>query len=171
MMPQYSPYVTILGGTALTLQSNTYSEVGWSQSGGGPSNLFAEPSWQTGPGVPQNNKRNIPDIALDASCDTSYAFDWNGDQETWFCGTSAAAPTFAGIMAQIRLLSQNLTTCQLMLEVGNRMELFELLSETTELVGNLEEDAARGKDWYSSWSSFYQIFCSEFDSIRSILIQ
>jgi subtilase family serine protease len=101
LMPQYSPYVTIVGGTALTSQSNGYSEVGWSQSGGGPSNLFAEPSWQTGPGVPQNNWRNIPDIALDASCDTPYAFYWNGGQETHFCGTSAAAPTFAGIMADI----------------------------------------------------------------------
>jgi len=101
LMPQYSPYVTIVGGTALISQSNGYSEVGWSQSGGGPSNLFAEPSWQTGPGVPQNGARNIPDIALDASCDTPYAFYWNGGQENWYCGTSAAAPTFAGIMADI----------------------------------------------------------------------
>ncbi len=101
LMPQYSPYVTIVGGTALTSQSSNYSEVGWSQSGGGPSNLFAEPSWQKGPGVPQNHRRNIPDIALDASSNTPYAFDWNADQETEFCGTSAAAPIFAGIMADI----------------------------------------------------------------------
>lgn len=102
LMPQYSPYVTAVGGTVLTMQSGTYvSETGWNQSGGGPSNLFREPSWQTGPGVPQNGFRNIPDISLDASCTTPYAFDWNADYYTWFCGTSAGAPTFAGIMADI----------------------------------------------------------------------
>ena len=98
LMPQFSPYVTIVGGTVLTMPSG-YSEAGWSQSGGGPSNLFPEPSWQIGQGVPQNQHRNIPDIALDASCDTPYAFIWN--METHFCGTSAAAPTFAGIIADI----------------------------------------------------------------------
>jgi len=102
MMPQYSPYVTAVGGTVLTVAAGSYSEVGWSQSGGGPSTLFTEPSWQTGPGVPQNGFRNIPDIALDASCDTPYAIDWNNDKYTWFCGTSGAAPTFAGILADIQ---------------------------------------------------------------------
>jgi len=102
MMPQYSPYVTAVGGTALLRQPNdTYSENGWSQSGGGPSNLFPEPSWQVGNGVPQNHRRNIPDIALDASCQTPYKYDWNSDTYTWFCGTSGAAPTFAGIIADI----------------------------------------------------------------------
>lgn len=100
MMPQYSQYVTIVGGTELTLQSGTYSETGWIHSGGGPSNLFPEPDWQTGLGVPQNQARNIPDIALDASCQTPYANYWNKSQGR-FCGTSAAAPTFAGIMADI----------------------------------------------------------------------
>jgi subtilase family serine protease len=102
MMPQYSPYVTAVGGTVLTVQAGSYSEAGWPQSGGGPSNLFPEPSWQTGPGVPQNGFRNIPDIALDASCDTPYAIDWNNDKWTTFCGTSGATPTFAGILADIQ---------------------------------------------------------------------
>jgi len=102
MMPQYSPYVTAVGGTVLTVQSGSYSEVGWAQSGGGPSTLFPEPSWQTGTGVPQNGFRNIPDIALDASCQTPYLIDWNNDKWTWFCGTSGATPTFAGIIADIQ---------------------------------------------------------------------
>ena len=102
LMPQYSPFVTAVGGTALTLQHGGYgSEVGWSQSGGGPSNLFPQPSWQKGPGVPQNGYRDIPDIALDASCETPYAFVWHGSPNYWFCGTSAGAPTFAGIVADI----------------------------------------------------------------------
>jgi kumamolisin len=101
LMPQYSPYVTAVGGTTLTLQSGSYgSESGWDRSGGGPSNLFSEPTWQTGIGVPENGFRNIPDIALDASCNTPYAYYWNGGSGS-FCGTSGAAPTFAGIVADI----------------------------------------------------------------------
>jgi subtilase family serine protease len=98
LMPQYSPYVTAVGGTILTMSSGSYgSEIGWSRSGGGPSNLFSEPSWQTGDGVPQNGYRNIPDLALDA---ISYAYYWAGSDGS-FSGTSAAAPTFAGIVADI----------------------------------------------------------------------
>jgi subtilase family serine protease len=102
LMPTHSSYVTIVGGTTLVQQSDgTYSETGWEQSGGGPSNLFLEPSWQVGKGVPQNHRRNIPDIALDASCDTPYSFAWNNTQDLTFCGTSGSAPTFAGIVADI----------------------------------------------------------------------
>ena len=101
MMPQYSPYVTAVGGTILTMQSVGYgSEKGWERSGGGPSNLFPEPKWQTGTGVPQNGYRNIPDVALDASCDTPYSVIWSRSDAT-FCGTSGGAPTFAGIVADI----------------------------------------------------------------------
>ena len=101
LMPQYSPYVTAVGGTALTISSGSYgSEIGWSRSGGGPSNLFSEPSWQTGDGVPQNGYRNIPDLALDAACETPYAYYWQGSDGS-FCGTSGGAPTFAGIIADI----------------------------------------------------------------------
>jgi subtilase family serine protease len=103
MMPQYSPFVTIVGGTALTFQRGVYNEVGWNQSGGGPSNLFPQPSWQTGPGVPRNGFRDSPDVALDASCETPYVFDWEVgiSNYTSVCGTSLSAPTFAGILADI----------------------------------------------------------------------
>jgi subtilase family serine protease len=101
LMPQYSPYVTAVGGTALTLSAGRYSsEVGWNQSGGGPSNLFPQPQWQKGLGVPNNGYRDIPDVALDASCTTPYLFYWQS-RVRYFCGTSAAAPTLAGIVADI----------------------------------------------------------------------
>jgi subtilase family serine protease len=102
LMPQYSPYVTAVGGTSLTLSSTGLyeSETGWNQSGGGPSNLFQQPAWQTGDGVPNNGYRDIPDIALDASDQTPYTYFWNGSLGV-FCGTSAGAPTFAGILADI----------------------------------------------------------------------
>ncbi|MHB8303114.1 MAG: protease pro-enzyme activation domain-containing protein [Acidobacteriaceae bacterium] len=37
-----------------------------SASGGGVSTLFAKPSWQTGPGVPGDGKRDVPDISFAA---------------------------------------------------------------------------------------------------------
>jgi subtilase family serine protease len=102
LMPQYSPYVTAVGGTNLYLndQSQYGLETAWNRSGGGPSNLFQQPSWQVGAGVPKNGMRDIPDIAFDSSCDTPVSFYWNGGPG-WFCGTSAAAPLFAGIVADI----------------------------------------------------------------------
>jgi kumamolisin len=102
LMPQYSPYVTAVGGTNLYLgdQFQYSAETAWNQSGGGPSNLFPQPSWQAGVGVPKNGMRDIPDIALDSSCETPVSVYWNSASRT-FCGTSAAAPIFAGIIADI----------------------------------------------------------------------
>jgi subtilase family serine protease len=102
LMPQYSPYVTAVGGTILTAGSDGTRayEAGWERSGGGPSNLFPAPSWQVGIGVPRNGYRNIPDLALDAACESAYSFYWKGSLGS-FCGTSGSAPTFAGIIADI----------------------------------------------------------------------
>jgi len=100
VFPMYSPWVTQVGGTVLTLESGKYTETGWKGSGGGPSKLFSQPEWQTGLEVPKNNARNIPDIALNAACETPYAIYFNGSSNV-MCGTIGAAPTFAGIVADI----------------------------------------------------------------------
>ena len=81
-------------------------------SGGGVSKLFSKPSWQTGAGVPADGQRDVPDLALNSSADhdgyliCSQSSCVNGyrksDQTlTVIGGTSAAAPTFAGIVALI----------------------------------------------------------------------
>jgi hypothetical protein len=76
---------------------------------------YAKPSWQTGTGVPNDGKRDIPDVSLFASngfmgnfyvicqsdatsntCNTSSSFYFVG-----LGGTSVAAPAFAGIMAMV----------------------------------------------------------------------
>ncbi len=81
-------------------------------SGGGVSKVFSKPSWQTGAGVPADGQRDVPDLALNASADhdgylicsqsscvTGYR---KSDQTlTIIGGTSAGAPTFAGIVALI----------------------------------------------------------------------
>jgi len=81
-------------------------------SGGGPSSLYAKPSWQAGPGVPADGKRDLPDVSLAAAAlHDSYLLcqdgvcitDANGQliNAEIVGGTSAAAPTFAGIMALV----------------------------------------------------------------------
>ncbi len=81
-----------------------------SASGGGASSLFAKPGWQAGPGVPADGARDVPDIALAASpysipylvCGHSFCVNGfvsaNSSIEL-AGGTSAGAPTFAGVLA------------------------------------------------------------------------
>jgi len=94
---------------------------GLSATGGGASAFFQKPTWQAGTGVPSNTARNIPDIALNSSPNhDGYLFcsedDGNGGvvstctvgfrtgaggSFTAVGGTSAAAPTFAAILALV----------------------------------------------------------------------
>jgi subtilase family serine protease len=72
-------------------------------TGGGVSTLFAKPSWQTGTGVPNDGKRDVPDIALAASPEhDGYLFCSSGSCTGGFGvagGTSFGPPTFSGIVA------------------------------------------------------------------------
>ncbi len=91
-----------------------------SSSGGGASTIFGKPSWQTGTGVPADGKRDVPDVALSGSnghdpyliCSqdffsgvtpppTSCTSGFRASDQTLAAigGTSAGAPTFAGIVA------------------------------------------------------------------------
>ena len=82
---------------------------------GGASTIYNKPLWQSGPGVPADNKRDLPDVSLFASngfTGTGYLV-CESDQGaycqlsgTYFSylpvgGTSASAPSFAGILALI----------------------------------------------------------------------
>src|SRR6266705_3392989 len=122
--PASDPYVTGVGGTNLQLNAGAYgSESVWSNpndtqrspngagGGGGVSNTFVQPSWQTGPGVSNqysNGNREVPDISADADPATGYAVYCtvaaSGCPSTgWITvgGTSAAAPMWAGSTATI----------------------------------------------------------------------
>jgi hypothetical protein len=101
------------------------SSQGFSSSGGGASIIFGKPSWQSGTSVPSDGKRDVPDIALSASpfhdsylicsqdyfdsatppvnltsCTTGFRAS-DGQALEGIGGTSAGAPTFAGIIALI----------------------------------------------------------------------
>jgi uncharacterized protein (TIGR03437 family) len=130
--PADFPEVTAVGGTEFNDSGGTYwsklnnsnggsavsyiPEVVWNDSvaenelaagGGGPSAMFTKPSWQAGPGVPNDNARDLPDVAMAASpLHYPYLFVTQGE-ELYAGGTSGASPVFAGIVA---LLNQYLVS-------------------------------------------------------------
>ncbi|HEY1239496.1 MAG TPA: protease pro-enzyme activation domain-containing protein [Bryobacteraceae bacterium] len=122
-----SPYSTCVGGTqfddtatpgAYWLSSNSSTrgsatgyipEIAWNESasgtglwasGGGASHTYSKPSWQTGPGVPADGHRDVPDVSLASAAHDGYLFNLNG-QSYSASGTSVATPSFAGLMALI----------------------------------------------------------------------
>jgi hypothetical protein len=68
-------------------------------SGGGISINFARPSWQTGPGVPNDNARHIPDVAFTASWFHDPYLIVKTGAVARAGGTSAGTPFFAGVVA------------------------------------------------------------------------
>jgi pseudomonalisin len=71
----------------------------WATSGGA-SMLHNKPSWQSAAGVPSDGKRDIPDVSLTAAGHDGYLLYQNGGMYV-VGGTSAAAPSFAGLMALV----------------------------------------------------------------------
>jgi kumamolisin len=98
--PATDPNVTAVGGTTLNATSlfKYKSESAWSCSGGGASTYFTKPTWQAGPGVPSNKKRDVPDIAFDADPNTGQSTYYEG---AWYSGygTSFGGPNMAGYWA------------------------------------------------------------------------
>jgi hypothetical protein len=79
--------------------------------GGGASVFFSKPSWQSGvSGIPNDGARDLPDVSLTASGHDPYLLCLEGScvpdsqgniQLAGAAGTSASAPSFAGIMALV----------------------------------------------------------------------
>ncbi|HTA68469.1 MAG TPA: protease pro-enzyme activation domain-containing protein [Bryobacteraceae bacterium] len=129
-LPGTIPEVTSVGGTEFVEGGGTYwnptnnangasalsyvPETTWndsvadgqpSASGGGASILFSKPSWQTGPGVPGDNARHVPDVSLNASADHDGYLVYTSGSRQIYGGTSVPTPSFAGLVA---LLNQQL---------------------------------------------------------------
>jgi len=91
---------------------------GLDATGGGASTIFnSKPSWQTGPGVPNDGKRDVPDISLNASnfhdpyliCSggsCTNGFRDSNNNLNGVGGTSVGAPSFAGILAIMNQATQ-----------------------------------------------------------------
>jgi hypothetical protein len=76
--------------------------------GGGASTAVAKPAWQVGPSlhIPNDGFRDLPDVSLTAAGHDPYLICYEGSCTTQgvlygIAGTSASAPSFAGIMALI----------------------------------------------------------------------
>ncbi|HUA87764.1 MAG TPA: protease pro-enzyme activation domain-containing protein [Bryobacteraceae bacterium] len=80
---------------------------GCSATGGGASVVWPKPTWQTGLGVPADNARDVPDIALSASADHDGYLVYTGGEQQVYGGTSGPTPEFAAITT---LLNQYLVT-------------------------------------------------------------
>ncbi len=123
-----SPYSTCVGGTEFNEGSGAYwsstnssasgsvqsyiPEKVWNESaldggtglwsgGGGVSQVYSQPSWQAGiTGSSANGMRTMPDVSLTASSHDGYLIWENGNLGV-VGGTSAASPSFAGIMSMV----------------------------------------------------------------------
>ena len=69
-------------------------------SGGGASAKYAKPAWQAGTGVPADGRRDVPDVSLSAAGHDGYLIYQEGGLYV-VGGTSAASPSFAGVMALV----------------------------------------------------------------------
>ncbi len=67
--------------------------------GGGVSTFFSKPTWQTGPGVPNDSARDVPDVSFAASADHDGYLYFSGGIRSVVGGTSVATPVFAGMLA------------------------------------------------------------------------
>ena len=74
-------------------------------TGGGASTVYAKPAFQAGPGVPADGARDIPDLALSSAGHDGYLIiQGHTATATGLAavgGTSAASPSFAGLMALV----------------------------------------------------------------------
>ncbi|WP_158917057.1 protease pro-enzyme activation domain-containing protein [Caulobacter sp. S45] len=109
--PASSPLVVGCGGVRLEGSGTTISsETVWNSEGGGTgggiSDLFPVPAYQTDIALPasangaSHRGRGVPDVAADADPETGYRVIVDGQAQV-VGGTSAAAPLWAGLFALI----------------------------------------------------------------------
>ena len=112
--PATEPWVIACGGTTIgNISGAAFDEYVWNDTGragpgatgGGVSDRFAPPAYQSSVGLPKRistNKpgRGIPDIAGNASENSGYPQFINGQSQA-VGGTSAVAPLYAGLMARV----------------------------------------------------------------------
>ena len=113
--PASSPFALACGGTRLDgagSNANTMPrlETVWNQgrsggaTGGGVSDVFALPAWQSAAGVPPSGNpgrhvgRGVPDVAGNADPATGYLIQVDGQQMV-IGGTSAVSPLYAALVA------------------------------------------------------------------------
>ncbi len=155
--PSSAPYALACGGTKL-LGSGTKitSEVVWNEgtrggaTGGGVSNYFARPSYQSKAKVPTSPAkkvgRGVPDVAGDADPYTGYQV-FVGGKAAVYGGTSAVAPLWAGLIA---VMNQRLTS-----KKGNTAGFLNPLLYGA-ASGSLNDITSGNNDIYGSLKGLYK---------------
>ena len=93
--PMAFPTVVSVGGTILSRSGQIYSEVVWSDTGGGCAMNVAKPSWQHDPACSGRTTNDVAAVAWNvASYDTYGVGGWYTTG-----GTSVASPIVAGVFA------------------------------------------------------------------------
>ena len=154
--PSTIPEVTAVGGTEFNEGSGSYwnsanaadhssalgyiPEKAWNDSangtslsstGGGASIYYPKPPWQTGPGVPNDQHRDVPDISFTASAQhDGYLYAASGVIKCCVGGTSASTPVFAGVLALLNQY-QISTGVQSRPGLGNVNPMLYTLAQTT----------------------------------------
>ncbi len=106
---QQDHFLAVAGGSGGASNCTSSTDNLQSTCSGG----YAKPSWQSAPGVPADNKRDMPDVSLFASngfnnsfyiicqSDTDGPCGLSSGDFSGYGGTSVSSPIFAGIMALI----------------------------------------------------------------------
>ncbi len=168
-----SPWVTAVGGTTVDPRFDAAGnatgyggEVVWNDSdgatGGGRSMFFAKPVWQTGPGVPADGARDVPDVALAASpTDPGFAVAVGG-RGLVFGGTSVSAPIWAGMAAllvakqggPLGLLNPELYRLGAAQAAGGEAVFHDVTAGTNAVRATPGFAAGPGFDLATGWGSF-----------------
>ena len=116
--PAGSPYITAVGGTNFLEKSTIGEETAWDCGGGGFSDTFAMPSWQSefveayltnaaAAGILPDSSlfnatgRAYPDVSALGGQTNPYCVSYKGGSFTGVAGTSASCPVVAGVFAQL----------------------------------------------------------------------
>lgn len=162
--PSSAPYALGCGGTKLNGSGTKISsEVVWNEgtkggaTGGGVSNIFPKPSYQSKAKVPQSplkkNGRGVPDVCADADPYTGYQV-YVGGKAAVYGGTSAVAPLWAGLIALInqRLKAKKSPTAgflnPFLYSQPTTAGIFnDITSGTNDIYGNLKGTYKAGAGW------------------------
>lgn len=167
------PQITAVGGTELDpgfdtggVATGRVSEVVWNDpdgsSGGGVSTQLPKPAYQNGTGVPADGFRDQPDVSFMASPTTSGYVVVVENQVMAIGGTSAATPSWAGVVALVNhaagadglgAINDALYTLGRQQQSGGPAVFYDITSGNNTLDGVRGFSAAPGFDLASGWGT------------------
>jgi kumamolisin len=155
--PASSPEVSGVAATNLTVTNGAWaSETGWSGSGGGKSDQFTTPSFQTS--VNSSGYREVPDVTADGGNSSPWRIYTEGAWYTVY-GTSAAAPNWAAFVADYDTAATKLSKSAF--GYGNseiytvaKSSLYSSVFHDITSGNNSYYSAGTGYDMVSGWGSY-----------------